>query len=190
MTLRQAIEVLVRGDGYHMPIIDTQGLRTLFHADNDAAFNGGLRRLVECGLIERISRGVYINHGAGRMGREGIAPVVSHLRPGHISYLSYEFALSDVGAIGQIPLVYTLATTGPNGRLESPYGEVDFTHTSRSMAEIVRRTVFDDRFNLLFAPPDMALEDLRRSRPEAMHLVDLGDHAEILAEWREYANTA
>ena len=186
MTLKEAIRVLVRGDGSTRPIIDRQGLRSLFRGDNEAAFNKGLRALVECGLLERFATGVYCNHGAPRMGLDGLALTVCHLRPHHLSYLSYEFALSDVGSISQIPFVFTIATTGASGEFATPYGNVEFTRTSRCHAEIVGRTVHDGRYNMLFAPPDMALEDLRRSRGSAAeHLVDPEDHAEIVAEWAE-----
>lgn len=183
MTLQEAIRVLVRGDGSRLPIVDTQALRMLFPADSDPAFNAGVRRLVECGLLERFARGVYANHGANRAASDALALVAGYLRPGCLIYLSYEFALSDMGSIGQIPFVYTMATTGASGRYRTPCGNVEFTHTERSDVEIVRRTVFDDRYGLLYAPPDMALEDFRRSRPHGAHLVDLEDHAEILEEW-------
>ena len=190
MTLKDAIRVLVRGDGSTRSIIDTRGLRTLFPHDGDAAFNKGLRTLVECGLLERVTPGVYCNHGAPRMGSNGLAMVVCHLRPYHLSYLSYEFALSDVGSISQIPFIYTIATTGASGESSTPYGDVEFTHVSRSHAEIVRRTVYDERFDMLFAPPDMALEDFRMSRRWSGHLVDMEAHAEIVAEWAEHEAAA
>lgn len=190
MTLKEAIRVLVRGDGSTRSIIDTRGLRTLFNRDSDAAFNKGLRSLVECGLLERFAPGVYCNHGAPRMGSNGLALAVSHLRPHHLSYLSYEFALSDVGSISQVPFIYTIATTGASGEFSTPYGDVEFTHVSRRHAEIVRRTVYDGRFDMLFASPDMALEDFSRSRRSGGHLVDMEDHAEILAEWARHETTA
>ena len=190
MTLKEAIRVLVRGDGSTRSIIDTRGLRTLFNRDSDAAFNKGLRSLVECGLLERFAPGVYCNHGAPRLGTEGLALVVSHLRPHNLSYLSYEFALSDVGSISQVPFVFTFASTGASGEFSTPYGRLEFTHVSRTGDEIVGRAVFDDRFDVLFAPPDLALEDFRRSRRSGGHLVDMEEHAEIVAEWAEHESAA
>lgn len=185
MTLKEAVRILVRGDGSTLSIIDRRCLRTLFRDDNDAAFNKGLRALVECGLLERFAPGVYCNHGARRLGLNGLALVVAYLRPRHLSYLSYEFALSDVGSISQIPFVFTIATTGSSGEYRTPHGNVEFTHVSRTHAEIARRCVYDGRFAMLFAPPEMALEDFRRSRRSSGHLVDMEDHAEIVAEWAE-----
>ena len=184
MTLKEAIRVLVRGDGSRMSVIDRQGLRTLFRGDNDPAFNNGIRALVACGLLERIAYGVYCNHGASLAGLWEVGEVVRYLRPGHLCYLSYEFALAHVGSIGQVPFVFTVATTGKDGRYGTPFGNVEFTRNDRNAAEVLDRTVYDSTRQMLFAHPDMALEDLRCARKAAAeHLVDPDDHAEIVAEW-------
>lgn len=184
MTLREAVERLVLGDGRELPVIGTQGLRTMFHADDDSAFNMGIGRLVDLGLLERVARGVYLNRAAAPMGRPGLGTVVSHLRSGHTSYLSYESALAEFGSISQVPAVYIVATTGNSGQYQIPYGDIEFTHTSRSEVEIFRNTEFDDRINMLVATPELAYEDLRRVRPSNLHLIDEETHAEVLSDWR------
>ena len=183
MTMADAIRVLVLGEGREFPIISTQGLRTLFDADQDAAFNMGVRRLVEVGLLERVARGVYLNNALPRMGRPGIGVVARHLRPNHLCYLSYESALAEFGSISQVPMVYIVATTGNSGEYDTPYGTIEFSHTSRTDAEILRNTVFDDRIGLRIASPLLAYEDLRRLRPGNLHLVDDETHADVLADW-------
>ncbi|MCY3838152.1 MAG: hypothetical protein OXH09_05835 [Gammaproteobacteria bacterium] len=95
----------------------------------------------------------------------------------------YEFALSDVGSISQVPFVFTFVSTGASGEFSTPYGRVEFTRVSRTGDEIVRCAVYGDRFDVLFAPPDMVLEDFRRSRRSGGPLVDMEEHAEIVAEW-------
>ena len=183
MTMADAIRVLVLGEGREFPIISTQGLRTLFDADQDAAFNMGVRRLVEVGLLERVARGVYLNNALPRMGRPGIGAVARHLRPNHLCYLSYESALAEFGSISQVPMVYIVATTGNSGEYDTPYGTIEFSHTSRTDAEILRNTVFDDRIGLRIASPMLAYEDLRRLRPGNLHLVDDETHADVLRDW-------
>lgn len=185
MTLREAIEQLVLGDGRALPVINTQGLRTMFHSDDDSAFNMGVRRLVDIGLLERVARGVYLNRAAEPMGRRGLGAIVNHLRAGHTSYLSYESALAEFGSISQVPAVFIIATTGNSGLCQTRYGDIEFTHTSRPEIEIFRNTRFDDRINMLVATPELAHEDLRRVRPGNLHLIDDETHAEVLAEWRE-----
>lgn len=184
MTLRDAIEVLVLGDGRKFPVIDRQGLRTLFHADQEPAFAAGLRRLVEVGLLERAAKGLYLNMALPNMGRRGTGTLIAHLRPGHLSYLSYESALAEVGSMSQCALQFLVATTGNGGKYRTRYGDLWLTQTSRSRAEILERTVYDNRINLLVASPSMAREDLERVRPDNLHLIDEETHGEIVAEWQ------
>ena len=92
--------------------------------------------------------------------------------------------MAHVGSNRQVPFVFTIATTGAAGEYSTPYGDVEFTRTARAGAEIARRTVYDDKYRMLFAHPVMALEDLRCARKAAAELlVDPDDHAEIVAEW-------
>ena len=184
MTLHEAVEQLVLGDGRDLPALTTQGLRTIFHADDESAFRMGLRRLVDIGLLERVARGVYLNRAAEPPGRDGVGLLVHHLRPGHMSYLSYESALAEFGSISQVPAVFLVATTGNGGRYRTRHGDIEFTRTSRVEVDIFRNTEFDDRIGMLVASPEPALEDLRRVRPYNLRLIDEETHAEVLADWR------
>ena len=183
VSLSEAIKVLVLGVGRDFPVIDIQGLRTLFPRDGDWAFQTGLRKLVKLGLLHRVGRGVYLNQAASHMGGRGIGVVARHLRPGHLCYLSYESALSEFGSISQVPLTLTIATTGNRGKHITPYGAIEFFRTARSDGEILDNTEFDDRLSLRVASPAMAYEDLRRLRPCNLHLVDADEQAAALADW-------
>lgn len=190
MTLAEAVRVLVLGNGRLFPVIDTRGLKTSFPKDEDWAFNTGLRRLTQLGLLERVARGFYLNRAAPDMGRSGIGVLARHLRPNHLCYLNYESALAEFGSISQVPMIYIVATTGNSGEHDTPYGALEFCHTSRSDAEIPANTIFDDRLALRIASPAMAYEDLRRMRPENLHLIDGDIHAEVLAEGGQAPNEA
>ena len=73
-----------------------------------------------------------------------------------------ESALGHYSIISQQTIAYvTVMTTGGKGRFDTPYGTVAFTHTSRSVDEILARTV-DTGHPLRLAHPRLALEDLRR----------------------------
>ena len=183
MTLAEAVQVLVLGAGRSFQVLDTQGLRTLFPDDGDGAFNRGLRRLRALGLLERVGRGVYVNRGASPLGRSGIGLIAGHLRPRHLCYLSYESALAEFGSISQVPMIYIVATTGNRGQYRTRCGDLEFCHTSRHETEILANTVFDDRFGMRVASPALACEDLRRVRPNNLHLIDDEIHAEALADW-------
>ena len=186
LTLEEGVGVLVLGDGRSFPVIDTKGLRTLFSKDAVPAFNAGVRRLVRVGLLERLAHGVYLNKALPRMGLKGIGIVACHLRPNDLVYLSYESALADFGSISQIPMTVILATTGRRGPYSTPYGDIEFAHTSRRHAEILRRSVFDERWGMRVAEPTLAYEDLQRVRRN-LHMVDEEMHAKVVAEWQQSA---
>lgn len=182
MTLTSAVQTLVLGAGRAFPLLDTRSLRTLFPEDDDDAFHAGLRRLVGIGLLERIARGTYLNRAAPHLGAAGVGAVAQHLRPDHLVYLSGESVLAEVGSISQVPMRAIIATTGTRGTYSTPYGDIEFTHTSRSVAEILRRTTYDERWGMRVAEPRLAYEDLQRLRRN-LHLVDADVHAQVLAEW-------
>ena len=184
MTLKDAIRVLVLGPGRQFPVIGTQSLRLLFEADDANTFNAGLRRIVSAGLLERIARGVFVNRALPDPGLAVIGDIVRNLRPRRFCYLSYESALAEFGSISQVPMVYLIATTGNAGKYSTRYGDIEFSHTRRSGLEILRGTVFDERLGLRVASPELALNDLRRVRPDNLHLVDEEIHAEVVAEWQ------
>ncbi len=184
MTLTLAVQTLVLGAGRAFPLLDTRGLRTLFPDDDDNAFHAGLRRLVRIGLLERVARGVYLNRALPHLGGRGIGTVAQQLRPDHLVYLSGESALAEVGSMSQVPMRAVVATTGTRGVYTTPYGDIEFTHTGRSLAEILQRTTYDERWGMRVAEPRLAHEDLRRLRRN-LHLVDPDVHADVLAEWDE-----
>ncbi len=182
MTLSDAVQTLVLGPGRDFPVLTTRDLQLLFNKDRDPAFNKGLRALVKEGLLERVAKGVYLNRAA-RMGMKGLGEVIRRLRAGSLSYLSYESQLSEVSSISQVAWVYTIATTGNSGDYTTRYGDIEFTHTDRADSEILANTVFDDTRRLRVASPALAYDDLMRTRPAALHMVDAETHAEVLADW-------
>ena len=89
--------------------------------------------------------------------------VAKALRPGNLSYVSLESMLSEYGVISQIPINrMTVMTTGASGLIETPYGTIEFTHTKRSTAEIVRHTVVVKGRPLRIATKPAAIRDLLR----------------------------
>ena len=81
--------------------------------------------------------------------------------------------------ISQVPLEYlTVMTTGRKGVFMTPYGVIEFTHTARSPASIVKSTIDRDH-PLPLATAPAALRDLRRVGRN-LHLVDLDEMQEYL----------
>ena len=71
--------------------------------------------------------------------------------------------LAEYGDISQMPVSHmTVMTTGKSGVVQTPYGIIEFTHTKRGRAEVVRRSLYVIGRPLRIATRSAAIEDLRR----------------------------
>ncbi len=183
MNQTQAIHALRQLDSMGRYVFSRQNLRTVFPSDSEKTFTEGLGRMVRAGILQRAARGVYVNEGAKSRDGWTIERVALALRPADLSYVSLESALSEYGIISQIPVGrITLMTTGRSGVFETPYGTIEFVHTDRSPARIRENTIEGDgRRPLRVARAQAALQDLRRVGRN-LHLVDLDEYEEVLAE--------
>ena len=123
-----------------------------------------LQRMVKDGLLIKAARGIYINAlVASRHKSWMLENIAKALRPGKLSYVSLESMLSEHGVISQIPLSrLTVMTTGSGGIHDTPYGTIEFTHTKRSIPEILDRTIFIKDRPLRIAKKQAAVTDLLR----------------------------
>ena len=183
MTLREAVQALVLGVGRECRVLRSPDLRILFPRDTTRAFAKGLGHLVEVGLLGRVMRGVYVNNAAESAGARDVGLLVDAMRPGCLSYLSYESVLADCGTLSQQPYWYTVATTGRGGEYVTPAGRVLFRHTSRPDREIALNTVVDPSYELMVAHPNVALADLRRVYPNMPFDLDMEAHRDAVGEW-------
>ena len=114
-------------------------LRNLvFPNESKSSFERSLERLVLSGLLDRAARGIYINPNAKSFDSYVIERIAKALRPGEYNYISLESALSEYGAISQIPVDrLTVVTTGRKGLMRTPYGIIEFTHTEKRPSKII-----------------------------------------------------
>ncbi|MDR1013972.1 MAG: DUF6088 family protein [Coriobacteriales bacterium] len=151
-------------------------LRRLF-GEPAAAFAKTVERLVQNGILVRAAQGVYVFAYSKRIGISTLESIAQYLRRSEYNYLSYESALAEHGIISQIPFnLITVATTGREGRFDTPYGTVSFTHTATSPAEIVANTIERPAHPLPFANARLALKN-QRSTHRNLELID-GDWEE------------
>lgn len=149
---RRGIYVLARRD-----------IEKLFPDEGGKAMEKSLQRMVADGLLQRVARGLYVNPAAKSKNRWVAEEIAKALRPGNLSYVSLESILSEYGVISQIPISrMTLMTTGKSAVVETPYGTIEFTHTKRGAAEIVKRTLVAKGRPLRIATKDAAVRDLLR----------------------------
>ncbi len=175
----EAVKSLAEWDRYGWSVFTLADLRKLFPHRSDKTLSESLRRMVQQGVLERVANGVFVNplSGHSRVGLfERIACAIRH---GEYNYISLESALSEWGAISQVPQAYlTVMTTGRKGTFRTPYGVIEFTHTRRSPVDIARNTIERGR-PLQIATAPAALRDLRRVGRN-LHLVDLEEIQECI----------
>jgi predicted transcriptional regulator of viral defense system len=162
-------------------------LRVLFPDDREDALSEALRRLVKDGILIRAAKGIYV-YAHGDQDRQRILERVgSAFRRGEQIYISLESALSLYGVISQVPIDHlTLMTTGKKGRLRTPWGTIEMTHTARDVTDVVTSTVKTDG-PLRLASPATALRDLRRVGRN-LHLIDMDEFQEADRNFRERAS--
>lgn len=139
-------------------------LEKIFPEERGKAMEKSLQRMVLDGLLVKAARGIYVYAlVSADHQRRRIEEVARALRPGKLCYISLESMLSEYGVISQIPVSrLTVMTNGAGGLHETPFGVIEFTHTKRSVPDILGRTVFVEDRPLRMAKKWAAVQDLRR----------------------------
>jgi len=146
-------------------------LRKIFHEDNETALRAGINRLIKDGILVRASNGVFVYALAQSKGSNTLEQIAQTIRRGEYNYVSLESALSEYGAISQILIDrLTVITTGRSGEFKTPFGTIEFTHTKRSIIDILNNSVEVGR-PLRLATLNAALRDLKQVGRN-LHLVD------------------
>ena len=137
-------------------------LTKVFPNDTQRSLQAGLTRLVKAGLLMRVARGIYINALSRHKGANTVEQIAKTIRRGEYNYISLESALSEYGAISQIPIDrLTVITTGRKGEYKTPFGIIEFTHTKRSLSNIINNIESTGR-PLKMANKATAYRDLKR----------------------------
>lgn len=163
MNKEHAINVLREQDRQGKYIFTNRDLSKLFPEDSFKTFNEGLKRLVKSGILKRACRDVYVNEDARQFDSYTIEHIVKTLRRGEYNYISLESILSEYGVISQIPIDrITIMTTGRKGIYKTAYGVIEFTHTKRTVKDILNNTIKINERPLRIATKQAALRDLKR----------------------------
>ena len=163
MKRMELIQKLADLDRRGVYVLAKRDIEKLFPSDGVKAMEQSLTRMVDDGILNRAARGLYVNPSASSKNRWIAEEIAKALRPGSLSYVSLESILSEYGVISQIPIDrLTVMTTGSSGLVETPYGTIEFTHTKRGVAEIVKRTLAVKGRPLRIATKWAAVRDLLR----------------------------
>lgn len=177
MKISQAIQAIRNFDKKGKAIFTKQDLSKLFPEDKTKAFDEGLNRLVKSGVLKRACRGIYINENAQSLDSYTIEHIAKALRRGDYNYVSLESILSEYGLISQIPIDrLTVMTTGRKGTYKTPYGVVEFTHTKRSVPDIVEHVKKVENRPLRIATQETAVRDLKRVGRNINLLITKGEN--------------
>ena len=159
----ELIRKLAELDRRGIHVLAKRDIEKLFPEESEKALEQSLKRMVGDGLLQRAARGLYVNPAASSKNRWIVEEIAKALRPGSLSYVSLESILSEYGVISQIPVSrITIMTTGAKGVHKTPFGTIEFTHTKRSPAAILKRTMAAKGRPLRIATKDAAVRDLLR----------------------------
>lgn len=172
MNRAQALKVFSQYDKKGRYVYTLPDLAKLFPDDKPKTLQEGVNRLVKDGLLQRACRGVYVFAYANSDDSHTIERIAVALRRGEYNYISLESALSEYGFISQIPIDrMMIMTTGRKGTYHTEWGTLEFTHTKRSVSDIVGH-IRDVQRPLRMASPQAAWRDLKRAGRNT-HLVDI-----------------
>jgi predicted transcriptional regulator of viral defense system len=138
MKNERAIKLLCHWDTKGRFVYTLDDLAKLFPEDGPRTLQEGVNRLVKAEILQRVGRGIYLYNYARSKDAHVIEHIAKAMRRGEYNYVSLESALSEFGAISQIPVDrLTVMTTGRKGEYRTPYGTIEFTHTSRNLGELL-----------------------------------------------------
>ena len=146
-------------------------LKLYFPHDKTIAVS--LNRHIEAKIIDKATRGIYINPRATSRPKYPLEALASIIRPAEQFYLSLETLLSEVGYISQMPNRLTFMTTGRSQTFNTPYGILELVHSSRSQKDFLKDCTFNEDRNIWIASSQKALRDSNRTR-RSIDLIDKG----------------
>ena len=161
---------------YHYYVFSKKNLNVIFSNESERSLEKSIARLITAGILERACRGIYIFAYASSKNSYIIEAIAQKMRYGKGCYVSLESALSEYGLISQIPIgVITIMTTGRAGRHKTPFGIIEFTHTSRGPKQLAERYNLIDGRPLPLAKEWAALGDLKRVGRNLSMIIDDDD---------------
>lgn len=157
-----AIQRLAACDKTGRYVFTYRDLAKIFPEDSVRTLQAGLKRLVQQGILINPAKGIYLYSLSRHKDSNTLEQIAKTIRRGEYNYVSLESALSEYGAISQIPIDrLTVMTTGRKGEYKTPFGTIEFTHTKRPVSDIVSNRVDVGR-PLKLASKAAAYRDLKR----------------------------
>ena len=157
-----ALTVLRYWDKKGRYVFTKHDLSKLFFNNSSKTLTESLNRLVHDGILVRACHGIYVNSHAYSFDSYVIERIAKALRRGEYNYVSLESMLSEYGMISQIPIDrLTVMTTGRKGLFKTDYGVIEFTHTKKSVSDILSFIERIEGRPLRVASKEAAWKDLK-----------------------------
>ncbi len=140
---------------------------------SDSALNVLLSRAARSGVLERVTKGIYIYGRVEYQRGFELFHTASRLRANSLNYISLETALSDAGVISQVPLGWiTLMSSARSHTVGcGRFGNIEFVHTERVPGDVKGKLSYDHRCRMWRADVALAISDMRRTR-RPLDLID------------------
>lgn len=148
-------------------------LRSIFSEKNSTSFRALIGRAEKTGVLRRVCRGLYLYPKVDYPGGLILYHAAARLRANEFNYISLESALSDAGAISQIPMNWiTLMSSGRCYTVNcGSFGHIEFVHTKKDLKKIVSQIQYDPVCRLWRASVSLALRDMALTR-RSTELID------------------
>ena len=146
----------------HFGIFTTRDIGLATEESVNDNFRKKLSKGVSKGWLLKVCRDIYALPGNEPTKRGVLEYIASRLHWDKFIYVSLESELSRQGIISQIPFGYlTVMSQGRSGKIETRYGTIEFTHTSRK--NLSEEDVYYDPDTRIFrARAKRAIADLKR----------------------------
>jgi len=159
----------------HFGIFTAEDLALLLNTPVNHSFNKYLHKAVKTGVLRKVARGLYYCPSAGMKAKGVLEYIAKLLHWNRFVYISLESQLSHIGRISQLPIKrLTVMTTGRSNVVETPFGVIEFTHTSRDPDGLIDELYFDAEVGLFRAKEGCAVRDLKRVGRNT-HMLDVGE---------------
>lgn len=154
-------------------IFTVHSLSVVFPELSEDNINQLLCRANKKGILERISKGVYLNPRVMYDPSSILFSVAKILRFPECMYVSLESVLSARSVISQQMTGYlTIITSGRSNIIDcSRFGKIEFIH-SDCLELLPSNVKFDAKTGMYWATEEQALEDMKQHRRKLLTLVE------------------
>lgn len=161
MTQGKLLEMLDSFDRLGMWAFKLQHIRMFFNHEDDRSLQVALNRHIKNNIIQKCSRGVYVNP-RGTKPLFCLENLAVTIRDSSTFYLSLESRLSEEGLISQIPNRLTFISQDRSQVFKTPYGIIEFVHSSRDAQDFLKDCFFDTDRKIYVASQEKAIDDIYR----------------------------